>query len=305
MLPSLFNRPLRTVLGLLALCGTLSATQASAPEGRISVAVTVSTLEPIVRAVSGGQADCVVLFKGCILRPDLRVEPGARARLTTAEAIVWSGFLKESAALHGDLPGQGKVQPRWIDVSREAFRTNLPTSTCFGSVDPAFASGDPFFWLNPENGGVIARNIAIGLGELRPKARAQFLANAEQFRKAMEQDIARWKVALKPLHHLRVFSLQCGWQNAQTLGGPRFLVCKGTPGELPSPGTLLDNIRKLKADVILVDPSTPHEYVDHLRAHAGIRIVEVPSMVEDLPGATTYSALFDHLVKALHPLARP
>jgi len=305
MLPFLFNRVLRAALAVLALCSAVTAAQAPAPEGRISVAVSVSTLEPIVRAVSGGQADCVNLFKGCILRSDLRVEAGARQRLATAEAIIWSGFLKESAAISAELEGHGKARPRWIDVSHGAFRTNLPTSTCFGYVDPAFASGDPFFWLNPENGAVIARNIAIGLGELRPRARAQFLANAERFGKGLDQDIQRWKAALKPLHHLRVFSLQCGWQNAQTLGGPRFLVCKGTPGELPSPQTLLENILKFKADVILVDPATPHAYADHLRAHAGIRIVEVPSMIEDLPGATTYGALFDNLVRALQPQGRP
>lgn len=299
------SRALRMAITLLAISLAATAAQDPAAEGRISVAVTVSTLEPIVRAVSGGQADCVTLFKGCILRPDLRVEAGARQRLAGAEVIIWSGFLKESAAIHAEAAGHGKAQARWIDVSQGAARTNVPTSTCFGDLDTAFAKGDPFFWLNPANGAVIARNIAIGLGELRPKGRAKFLANAEMFRKALDQDIGRWKAALAPLNHLRVFSLQCGWQNAQALGGPRFMVCKGTPGVLPSPETLLENIRKLKADVVIVDPATPHPHVDHLRAQPGLRIIEVPSMVEDLPGATTYAALFDHLVKALQSAGKP
>ncbi len=125
------------------------------------------------------------------------------------------------------------------------------------SVDPAFASGDPFFWLNPENGGLIARNIARGLGELRPSSRAMFMANAEAFQRALAKDIQRWKTALKPLHGVKVFTAQCGWQNFSSMGGPQFLVCKGTPGELPSPQTLLLHIKQMKADDKWTDGQSP------------------------------------------------
>ena len=75
-------------------------------------------------------------------------------------------------------------------------------------------SGDPFFWLNPQNGAVIARNIANGLGNLRPERRPYFLANADAFTKALNEDINRWKHQLSGLVNLRVFSTQCGWHYA-------------------------------------------------------------------------------------------
>lgn len=300
------NRAARALLVFLALSGTAFAARARQNEGRLTVAVSVPDLEPIVRAVGGGQVDTVSLFKGCILRKDLQVEPEARGRLAGSEAIVWSGFLKESAAISSALRAgaQKGGEPRWIDVSKGTARTNLPTSTCFGYVDFAFAAGDPFFWLNPANGGVIARNIAKGLGELRPKNRAQFLANAEAFQKALAGDIARWKTELKPLHGLRIFSAQCGWQNFSAMGGPEFVVCKGTPGELPTPQSLLTHIRQMKADLILVDPNTPPEYVETFREHAGVKVIEVSSSIETIHGAATYSSLFDNLVKVLLSQAR-
>lgn len=303
------NRTLRAALACLAMGGATFGAAMQQKEGRINVAVAVTDIEPIVKAVGGGQVDTVSLFKGCILRSDLKVESTAKARLAGSEAIVWTGFLNESAAISSVLRVGGNAarkgtDPKWIDVSKGTARTNTPTSTCSGYVDPAFSSGDPFFWLNPENGGIIARHIAKGLGELRPANRALFMANAEAFQKSLAKDIDRWKAALKPLHGMRIFSAQCGWQNFSSMGGPQFVVCKGTPGELPNPQALLTHIREMKADIILVDPNTPVEYVEAFREHANLKVIEVPSSIETIRGATTYSALFDNLVKVLQGQAK-
>ena len=268
------------------------------------VAVAAIDIEPIVKAVGGAQVETVSLFKGCILRKDLQVEPTSRARLAMAEAIVWTGFMNESAAISGVLRLAGSAarkgnEPKWLDVSKETVRTNLPTSSCYGYIDPAFASGDPFFWLNPENGGRIARTIAKGLGELRPASRAAFMSNADTFQKALAKDIQRWKAALKPMHGMRVFTAQCGWQNFSSMGGPEFVVCKGTPGELPSPQTLLRHIEQMKPDLILVDPNTPVEYTEAFRERFNLKVIEVSSSIETIRGASSYSALFDNLIKTL------
>jgi len=309
MKPSQLNQMWRTFLALLATGSFAFGANQLQKEGRMTVAVAMTDIEPIVKAVGGGQVDTVNLFKGCILRKDLQVESTAKARLAMSEAIVWTGFMNESAAISDVFRTAGSAarrggEPKWIDVSKGTVRTNQPTSTCFGSVDPAFASGDPFFWLNPENGGLIARNIARGLGELRPSSRAMFMANADAFQKALAKDIERWKAALKPLHGMRIFSAQCGWQNFSSMGGPQFVVCKGTPGELPSPQTLLLHIKQMKADFILVDPNTPVEYVEAFREQSNLKVIEVSSSIETIRGATSYSALFENLIRILQSQAK-
>jgi ABC-type Zn uptake system ZnuABC Zn-binding protein ZnuA len=303
------NRALRALMALLALGSFATGATPPQKEGRITVAVAVTDIEPIVKAVGGGRVDTVSLFKGCLLRKGLQVEPASRTHLAASEAIVWTGFLNESIAISSVLRAAGTSgrldgEPKWIDVSKGAARTNLPTSSCFGEVDPSFTSGDPFFWLNPENGGTIARTIAKGLGELRPASRALFMANAEAFQKALAVDINRWKLALKPLHGTRIFTALCGWQNFTSMGGPEFVVYKGTPGELPSPQALLAHISQIKIDFILVDPNTLPEYVEAFRENSKLKVIEVASSIETIRGATTYSSLFDNLVKTLQSQAR-
>jgi len=277
----------------------------AAPAGNIRVAVTEPDIEIIVRAVGGNQVDTFSLFKGCIFRKDLAVESAVQDKLLKADAVVWTGFFNESAAINDVLgrpvtgaPPKG-TERHWIDVSKGAVRANVPTSTCFGYVDPSLMAGDPFFWLNPENGASIARAAAEGLGDMRPDKRGYFLANAEAFQKDLERDIVRWKKELEPLAGIRIFSAQCGWQNFSKLGGPTFVVCKGSPGTLPTPQLLLDHVKEMKAQIILVDPNTPPEYGRAFRKDSGIKVIEVASSVDAIPGARSYSDLFDNLIKAL------
>ncbi len=277
--------------------------------GKLRIAVTEPDIEIIVRAVGGNQADTFSLFKGCILRKGLAVKPDARERLSNADAVVWTGFFNESAAISDVLnaPAKGSAPRddprRWIDVSKGAARVNVPTSTCSGYVDPSLMQGDPFFWLNPENGAAIALAAAEGLGDLKPDKRAYFLSNAEAFRKDLETQIVRWKKELEPLSGLRIFSAQCGWQNFSKLGGPTFVVCKGTPGVLPTPKLLLDHVKEMKAQIILLDPNTPPEYGRAFREEPAFKVIEVASSVEGIQGARSYAALFDNLIKALRKAA--
>jgi ABC-type Zn uptake system ZnuABC Zn-binding protein ZnuA len=276
----------------------LGATSLAAPAVRIRVAVTEPDIEIIVR-VAG-----IKLTLSACSRVHLSKGPrrgiAVQDKLLKADAVVWTAF-NESAAISDVLEPlrapQG-AERHWIDISKGAVRVS-PTSTCFGYVDPSLMAGDPFFWLNPENGASIARAAAEGLGDMRPDKRGYFLANAEAFQKDLERDIVRWKKELEPLVGIRIFSAQCGWQNFSKLGGPTFVVCKGSPGTLPTPQLLLDHVKEMKAQIILVDPNTPPEYGRAFRKDSGIKVIEVASSVDAIPGARSYSDLFDNLVKAL------
>jgi ABC-type Zn uptake system ZnuABC Zn-binding protein ZnuA len=293
---------------LAALQANTSATQQLKTEP-LSVAVTEPDIEAIVAVVGGREINTFSLFKGCILRENLMVDPEFKNRLAKAEVIVWTGFLSESAAINASVEssrpastGQTKA-PRWIDVSKSAVRANVPASSCYSPLDLKSVSGDPFFWLNPANGAVIARNVADGLARVCPEKRAYFLANADAFSVVLVKDIARWKEELKPLAHLRIFSAQCGWQNFSKVGGPVFVVCKESLGPLPTPQHLVDRVRQMKAQIIILDPNTPSDYENAFREQPEFRVIQVASSIENIPNARTYNALFDNLVRALQEAA--
>jgi len=296
-----------SVLGLLLACSAEVALAAGAAP--LLVAVSEPDIEAIVKDVGGNQVETFVLFRGCILRRDLQVEPAAVAKLLAAKAIVWTGFLPEAGAIRGAIadgrnsPARDSWGPAWIDVSKHATQVDAPVSTCQGYVDLITTRGDPFFRLNPENGVVMARDVADGLARLRPSARAYFEANARAFQVSLERDIARWKEELKSLARLRVFSTQCGWQNLARFGGPQFVVCKKAPGSAFAIEALVQHVQQMKAELILLDPHTPPDLAKALREIGGVAVVEAPSSIGDLPGAMGYSAIFDNLIQVLQRVA--
>lgn len=297
------------VAGVLgAVAGVMAARGGSEPAAApLRVAVTEADIESIVRAVGGPDVQTFHLFRGCILRRDLEVERAVAEKLADADAIVWTGFFNESRAVYAwleRLPAgrrEGLRPPVWIDVSRDAARVNVPTSSCDSYVELQFMPGDPFFWLNPENGAVIAGNVASGLARIRPDRRRAYEANAQAFAADLAQRIAAWKTELAAVSQLKVFSAQCGWQNFTRLGGPRIMACRATPGQLAPPERLALQLGALDLDVILVDPNTPLEYGEAFRRHTRARVVEVASSIADLPPGATYFTLFENLLRALRP----
>ncbi len=301
-----------SVGGMLLACWGVVAW--AAPEARLQVAVAAPDVEAIVRSVGGDQVEAFTLFTGCILRKDLEVETSALPRLVAADAVVWTGFMPEALAVRiavsriSDSMVRNSWCPQWIDVSRGVAQVDPAvsslTSSCEGYVDLVTSHGDPFFWLNPENGAVIADEVANGLGKLRPAEKAGFTARASAFRAALRRDIVRWKEQLRPLSKLTVFTTQCGWQNAARLGGPTFVVCKKVPGCVLSPQALVDYARQMKVNVVLLDTNTPARVAKALREAAGWKVFDVPSSIAEIDGARTYADLFDHMVHVLQEAAR-
>lgn len=291
-------------LGVGAVAASAALAAAPPGEGRIPVAVVNADLAAIVQRVGGGDVATTVLFTGCVLRPGLAVETRALAGLVSAEALVWSGLFHESAAIFHAVeslkPEQRERlrQPLWIDASEGTVRVKVPTSSCEGFVPIQFMHGDPFFWLNPENGAVIARTIAASLGQLRPARAVAFQANAEAFAADLAARIQGWRARLAPLAGTRIFVTQCGWANLARLG-PAFMSCRSEPGVLARPQVLADQINAQQVPIVVVDPHTPPEYAETFRAQTRARVVVIPSSIAEIPGAREYHALFDHLVERL------
>ena len=283
----------------------VSRSVAAPHHAKLSIAVTIADVQAIVKEVGGSEVDSFPLFKGCILRRDLLVDDASLNRLLKADAVVWTGFFGESSAIYASierLPAARKdvlTQPQWIDVSRDATRVGIPTSSCEGYVEIQFMYGDPFFWLNPRNGAVIARNVADGLSRLRPDRRELFEANARTFSEGLDRDIGRWQEELRALTSLKVFSAQCGWQNLSQIGGPTLLTCRKTPGVLDPPESLAAQIKAQEIEIVILDPNTPPQYGEVLRAKTKAKVLIVPSSIADLPGPKSYSALFDNFIRVL------
>jgi ABC-type Zn uptake system ZnuABC Zn-binding protein ZnuA len=277
------------------------------------VAASEPDIEAIVKDVGGTQVETFTLFAGCILRKQLTVDPAVKSKLLGATVVVWTGFLPEAGAIRlavGSLPNsteRNTWNPVWINLSKSAVQVDPAHASgggwCEGDVNEFTVRGDPFYRLNPENGAIMAREVARGLAKIRPDQKAYFEQNAETFSKDLAISVERWRQALKPLAGLRVLCTQCGWENFARLGGPELLVCKRKPGCCPTPEALVKHVQEMKVSFILLDPHTMPNHVKALRTVPGVPIEDVPSSIGDLAGATSYASIFDNFVEVLQKCA--
>ena len=150
-----------------------------------------------------------------------------------------------------------------------------------GDVHPF---GNPHFWLDPENGRIIARAIAARLTQLDPPGAAEYKANLAAFEAKLTEGEKRWEAALAPYAGTEVVTYHNSWPNFLK----RFkLVAAGyvepKPGIPPSPShtvELIDLMRAKKIPVILMEP-----YFDR----------KTPAQIAEKTGAT---------LARLHPVGR-
>ncbi len=130
-----------------------------------------------------------------------------------------------------------------------------PTGTVTRAMGDVHPFGNPHFWLDPENGRIIARAIAAKLTELDPAGAAEYKANLAAFEAKLTEGEKRWEAALAPYAGTEVVTYHNSWPNFLK----RFkLVAAGyvepKPGIPPSPSHTVELIDLMRAKKIPVDP---------------------------------------------------
>ena len=86
----------------------------------------------------------------------------------------------------------------YLDASQGARILEIPTGQITRAMGDVHPHGNPHYWLDPENGKRIAKEIADKLSELRPDDRAYFEQRLADFRRAADrrrEEVAgrRWR----------------------------------------------------------------------------------------------------------------
>ena len=163
--------------------------------------------------------------------------------------------------------------------------------------------GNPHYWLDPNNGRVIARAVAAKLSELDPSGAADYKANLAAFESRLAAAEQRWDAALAPYAGTEVVTYHNSWPNFLK----RFrLVAAGyiepKPGVPPSPShtlEIINLIRDKKIPVILMEPYFDQKTPKSVAEKTGAQLLTFIPSVGGVPEAKDYIALFDYDVRLL------
>ncbi len=298
---SFFYRALVSVALVACLAGVATA----APP---KVITTTEDLAALVREVGGDKVSVEALAKGYQDPHFVEPKPSFIIKLHDADLLLVIGRELEIGWLPPILTQSrnAKIQlgaPGYLDASIGVRILEIPTGQITRAMGDVHPAGNPHYWLDPENGRIIAKSIVEALARISPGDRATFEQRYADFDKRLTEAQKRWTAAMAPYKSTKVVTYHRSWPNfTERFGLDVIGYVEPKPGIPPSPSHTIDLIAEMKRQqvkLVLVEPyfdlKTPQSIA---REVSGQVLVLTPS-VGGVKEAADYIALFDYNIKLL------
>jgi zinc/manganese transport system substrate-binding protein len=287
----------------LALILSLVSPGAVSAAKRLTVITTTQDLASIAAEIGGDRVSVEALAKGYQDPHFVDAKPSYLVKLRKADLFVqvgrdlevgWVPGLLRNARNTRILPGgSGFVDAsNGVSVLEQGARVGREQ----GDVHPL---GNPHYWLDPENGKVIAKNIRNGLSLVSPADRAYFDSRYEAFEKRLEESVARWKGEAKRmgLEGSQIVTYHRSWSYfAKAFGCEVIGNVEPRPGVPPPPKhiqSLTELMKAGKVPLLVVEPYFDPKLPSRIAQQTGATLVVLPPSVGAVKEATDYLKLFD------------
>jgi zinc/manganese transport system substrate-binding protein len=299
----MFARSISFALGL-ALATVVAARPAAA---KLVVVTTTQDPAALTRAVGGDRVDVTALAKGYQDPHFLEAKPSFMVKLNRADLVVIIGLDLEAGYLSALLAGARNDhimpgQKGFLDLGTVIQPMEVVPLADRGQGD-IHPNGNPHYWLDPENGRLMARAIAARLGELDPDGKADYAKNLAGFEKKLDEKEKDWSARMQPLSGQPVITYHRSWSyfaRRYNLSVIDFIEPK--PGIPPTPAHTLEVIRTVQSKglkLILMENFYDRRVPDFIAEKTSAHVVVVPNSVGGEDGVDTYFDLLDRITGEL------
>lgn len=274
----------------------------------INVVTTTQDLASIVKEIGGDKVVVVGLAKGYQDPHNVDPKPSFILAVSRADLLIAVGRELEIAWLPPLITQSrnAKIQPGangYLDASGNVKILEIPTGQITRAMGDVHPSGNPHYWLDPNNGRLIAQAIQRKLGDLSPNDRAYFAQRYADFDKRLAAAEKRWDAAVAPYKGTKIVTYHRSWPNFMDRFGLDVIgYVEPKPGIPPSPTHTMELIAEMKRQGVKLvvmesyfDAKTPEK----IAAQVGGKVVTLAPSVGGEKPATDYIQLFEYNVNTL------
>ncbi len=281
---------------------------AARAQGKLNVVTATEDLAAITREVGGDRIQVEAIARGYQDPHFVEAKPSFILKLQKADLLVVVGRELEIGWLPPLITQSrnAKVQvggPGYLDASLHARILEMPSGPVTRAEGDVHPQGNPHYWLDPDNGKIVARDIGQKLGELRPADRAYFQMRVDDFTKRLADAEQRWLAAMAPYKGLKVVTYHRSFPNfADRFGLNVIGYVEPKPGIPPSPQHTLDVINEMKKQnvkLVLVEPYFDLKTPNSIGRETGAEVLVMPPSVGGVKEITDYFKLFDYDINLL------
>ena len=275
---------------------------------KVKVVTTTEDLAALAREVAGDTAEVGYIARGYQDPHFVEAKPSYLLKLKKARLFIqvgleleagWAPALLTSARNPGILPGR----PGFMDASEGCEILEKPAGGVDRSLGDVHPLGNPHYWLNPENGRLIARAIARRLSVIDPENAGKYKENLAAFETRLTAKEKDWDAAAAAFKGIKVVTYHNSWPSfAKRFGLDVVDFVEPKPGIPPSPAHIHSLIARIRAEgvsLLMVEPYFDQKLPKKVAAEAGVPLVIVPPSVGGEEGIKTYFDLFDRQLELL------
>jgi zinc/manganese transport system substrate-binding protein len=274
----------------------------------VRVVSSIQDLASIADSVGGKRVETFALSRGYQDPHFVEPKPSFILKLSRADILIVAGLELEVGYLPPllDQSRNRKIRPGspgYLDASIGCDILERPTSVVTRAMGDVHPFGNPHYWLDPNNGRIIARAIASKLSSIDPAGANDYRSNLAAFEAQLADGEKRWEAALAPYAGTEVVTYHNSWPNFLKrfkLKAAGYVEPK--PGIPPSPSHTVELINMMndrKIPVILMEPYFDERTPRSVAQKTGATLIRFVPSVGGVPQAKDYVSLFDYDVKIL------
>ena len=274
----------------------------------VKVVTTTEDLASLAREVGGDKVQVDALAKGYQDPHFVDPKPSFILQVSRADLLIAVGRELEIGWLPPLISSgrNAKIQPGasgYLDASQNVKILEIPTGQITRAMGDVHPSGNPHYWLDPDNGRKIAQSIRDKLSELSPNDKAYFAQRYADFDKRLAEAQKKWDAAMAPYKGTKLVTYHRSWPNFMERFGLNVIgYVEPKPGIPPSPSHTLDLIGEMKnqgVKLIVVEPYFDLKTPQAIANQVGGKVLILAPSVGGTKEASDYIQLFEYDVTLL------
>ena len=285
------------------LIALLTASVPAGAQSKLTVVTTTEDLAAIAREVGGDHITVDSIARGYQDPHFVEAKPSFILKLQKADLLVLVGRDLEIGWLPPLIQQSrnSKVQvgaDGYLDASLQARILEIPQGQVTRAEGDVHPLGNPHYWLDPENGKIIAREIFDKFVRFRPNDRAYFEQRLNDFVSRLNEAGKRWVTLMAPYKGTKVVTYHRSYSNfAERFGLSVVGYVEPKPGIPPTPQHTLDLINDMKrgnVKIVLVEPYFDLKTPNSIGRETGAEVLVMPPSVGGVKDVPDYFKLFDY-----------
>ncbi len=291
----------------------LAAFAGRAEAKTLRVVATVPELVDIVKRVGGDLVSVDGLARGSEDIHQVVMKPSFVTKLNRADAVVYLGLTLEHSFLPGLLdvarnnnaksdPVRTCAGPACVDCSEGVDVLDKPT-TLSRAEGEIHSQGNPHYNLSPDNGPLIATNVARRLAEIDSEHAADYQRNLKAYLAELEPKVAEWRKWVEPLKGLKAVSYHSDVVYLGRFTGIEFIdSLELKPGVAPTPSHLAKVVAKMRernARLVVREQHFEPKTSDWVASQTGAKVAVVGVMANAFPQTETFVKFSERNLRSL------